>query len=76
MQVGLAELESELELTTEYIDSLESKSSGTLCRFCMPPRQTCRRAPLQIYLDLIQDKGRGEEAASAILAEVINPPWR
>lgn len=33
-------------------------------------------SPVQIYLDLIQNKGRGEEAASAILEEVIKPLWR
>lgn len=33
-------------------------------------------SPVQIYLDLMQNKGRGEEAASAIMAEVIKPLWR
>jgi transcriptional regulator with AbiEi antitoxin domain of type IV toxin-antitoxin system len=33
-------------------------------------------SPVQIYLDLIQTKGRGREAASAILEEVIQPIWR
>jgi hypothetical protein len=33
-------------------------------------------SPVQIYLDLTQTKGRGEEAASAILEEVIKPRWR
>jgi hypothetical protein len=33
-------------------------------------------SPIQLYLDLIQTKGRGEEAASAILEEVIKPVWR
>ncbi len=33
-------------------------------------------SPVQIYLDLMQTKGRGEEAASAILEEAIKPPWR
>jgi hypothetical protein len=32
-------------------------------------------SPVQIYLDLIQTKGRGAEAASAILEEVIKPLW-
>jgi len=32
--------------------------------------------PVQLYLDLMQNKGRGEEAASAILEEVIKPLWR
>jgi hypothetical protein len=33
-------------------------------------------SPIQIYLDLAQLKGRGGEAATAILEEVIKPPWR
>ena len=33
-------------------------------------------SPVQLYLDLAQTKGRGEEAASAILQEVIRPLWR
>lgn len=33
-------------------------------------------SPIQLYLDLTQTKGRGEEAASAILEEVIKPIWR
>lgn len=33
-------------------------------------------SPIQLYLDLLQSKGRGEEAAAAILAEVIQPLWR
>jgi hypothetical protein len=31
--------------------------------------------PFQIYLDLVQTKGRGDEAASAILEEAIKPLW-
>ena len=31
---------------------------------------------IQIYLDLMQIKGRGEEAATAMLEEVIKPLWR
>jgi hypothetical protein len=33
-------------------------------------------SPVQLYLDLAQTKGRGEEAAAAILEEVIKPIWR
>ncbi len=33
-------------------------------------------SPIQIYLDLMQISGRGEEAATAILEEVIKPLWR
>jgi len=33
-------------------------------------------SPIQIYLDLMQIRGRGEEAAAAILEEVIKPLWR
>ncbi len=33
-------------------------------------------SPIQIYLDLMRIKGRGEEAATAILEEVIKPLWR
>jgi hypothetical protein len=33
-------------------------------------------SPVQLYLDLKQTKGRGEEAASAILEEVIKLVWR
>jgi hypothetical protein len=33
-------------------------------------------SPIQIYLDLMQIRGRGEEAAAAILEEVIRPLWR
>ena len=33
-------------------------------------------SPVQLYLDLRQTKGRGEEAAKAILDEVIAPLWR
>ncbi len=32
-------------------------------------------SPVQLYLDLIGFKGRGEEAAHAILEEVIKPLW-
>jgi hypothetical protein len=32
-------------------------------------------SPIQIYLDLIGFRGRGEEAAAAILEEVIRPQW-
>ena len=30
---------------------------------------------VQVYLDLIGFKGRGEEAASTLLEEVIRPSW-
>ncbi len=33
-------------------------------------------SPVQLYLDLRQTKGRGEEAAKALLDEVIAPQWR
>jgi len=33
-------------------------------------------SPVQLYLDLRQTKGRGEEAAEAILKEVIAAEWR
>ena len=33
-------------------------------------------SPVQLYLDLRQIKGRGEEAADALLEEVIRPQWR
>jgi hypothetical protein len=33
-------------------------------------------SPIQVYLDLANVKGRGEEAAAAILEEVIKPLWR
>ena len=33
-------------------------------------------SPVQLWLDLGQTKGRGEEAAAAILEEVIKPKWR
>ncbi len=33
-------------------------------------------SPVQLYLDLSRTKGRGEEAASAILEEVIKTTWR
>ena len=33
-------------------------------------------SPVQLYLDFAGIKGRGEEAASAILEEVITPTWR
>lgn len=33
-------------------------------------------SPVQLWLDLKQTKGRGEEAAAAILEEVIKPKWR
>ena len=32
-------------------------------------------SPVQLYLDLIGFKGRGEEAANALLEEVIRPLW-
>ena len=32
-------------------------------------------SPIQVYLDLFGIKGRGEEAAQAILDEVIRPLW-
>lgn len=32
-------------------------------------------SPVQIYLDLIGFRGRGEEAANAILEEIIQPTW-
>jgi hypothetical protein len=32
-------------------------------------------SPIQIYLDLVSFRGRGEEAADAILEEVIRPQW-
>lgn len=33
-------------------------------------------SPVQLYLDLMHNKGRGEEAAAAVLNEVIKPLWR
>jgi hypothetical protein len=33
-------------------------------------------SPIQVYLDLAGNKGRGEEAAGALLEEVIRPTWR
>ncbi|HEX9014831.1 MAG TPA: type IV toxin-antitoxin system AbiEi family antitoxin [Chloroflexota bacterium] len=33
-------------------------------------------SPIQLYLDLRETKGRGEEAADALLEEVIKPRWQ
>jgi hypothetical protein len=33
-------------------------------------------SPVQLYLDLKQMRGRGEEAAAAMLREIIEPQWR
>jgi hypothetical protein len=33
-------------------------------------------SPVQLFLDLMQIKGRGEDAASAILGEAIRAQWR
>jgi hypothetical protein len=33
-------------------------------------------SPIQVYLDLAVNKGRGEEAAEALLEEVIKPTWQ
>jgi hypothetical protein len=33
-------------------------------------------SPVQLYLDLARIKGRGAEAAAAILLEVVKPVWR
>ena len=35
----------------------------------------CIASPVQVYLELLQVKGRGEEAAKAILDEVIRTSW-
>ena len=35
----------------------------------------CIASPVQVYLDLIELKGRGSEAAQAILDEVIKRSW-
>ena len=35
----------------------------------------CIASPVQVYLDLLGVKGRGEEAAKAILVEVIRRSW-
>jgi hypothetical protein len=35
----------------------------------------CIASPVQVYLDLLGVKGRGEEAAKAILDEVIRRSW-
>lgn len=32
-------------------------------------------SPIQVYLDLSSSRGRGEEAAAALLEEVIRPQW-
>ena len=33
-------------------------------------------SPIQVYLDLVGNKGRGKEAAEALLEEVIRPTWQ
>lgn len=33
-------------------------------------------SPIQVYLELIGNKGRGKEAAEALLEEVIRPTWQ
>ncbi|MCG6538107.1 MAG: type IV toxin-antitoxin system AbiEi family antitoxin, partial [Syntrophales bacterium LBB04] len=35
----------------------------------------CIASPVQVYLDLVGLKGRGEEAAQAIMDEVIKRTW-
>jgi hypothetical protein len=35
----------------------------------------CVATPVQVYLDLVGLKGRGEEAANALLEEVIKRTW-
>jgi hypothetical protein len=32
-------------------------------------------SPIQLYLDLMSNKGRGEEAAEFLMKEVIEPKW-
>ena len=32
-------------------------------------------SPIQLYLDLVTNKGRGEEAAQFLLEKVIKPEW-
>jgi hypothetical protein len=36
----------------------------------------CIASPVQVYLDLLGVKGRGEEAAKAVLDEVVRRSWR
>lgn len=36
----------------------------------------CVASPVQVYLDLTSLRGRGEEAAQAVLSGVIRPSWR
>jgi hypothetical protein len=33
-------------------------------------------SPIQVYLELIGNKGRGKEAAEALWEEVIRPTWQ
>jgi hypothetical protein len=35
----------------------------------------CVASPIQVYLDLSRMRARGEEAAQALLAQVIEPSW-
>ncbi len=32
-------------------------------------------SPIQVYLDLAADRGRGEEAAKELMEKVIRPSW-
>lgn len=32
-------------------------------------------SPVQVYLDLLSFRGRGEEAANALLEQMIKPQW-
>ncbi len=66
--------------------SLKEVTSGANVTFLIPYDEgvlygarsvegICIASPVQVYLDLLGMKGRGEEAAQAILDEVIRRSW-
>lgn len=84
-QRAMAYVGRDLERIAEQL-SLKRVESGANVTLYNPPDEgvlygsrpidgICTASPVQVYLDLVGVRGRGEEAANALLEEVIKRSW-
>lgn len=81
LQSGPADLPSELEIklvdSGENVIVMEPYDGGVFYGVAnRKPNDPPVSGPIQTYLDVITSGGRGEEAAEAILEQVLKPVWK
>ena len=74
MKPGPEVLHHQLLITGDELRGLY-RNSWSMAGRPAGTRSTVSTSPVQVYLSFLSFRGRGEEAAQAVLDEVIKPTW-